>query len=425
MKLREEKKPMITIPLDLPEVRVLETEVTASGDFVITVESTGGSTRCRECGRETAEFHSYDRWITLRHLPILDRAVWIRLRPKRYRCPWCSDHPTTTQRLSWDEPGADKTTAYEQYLLVRLINSTIEDVSRKEQVGDEAVVGVVDRYIRQELDWGEYNSLPTLGLDEVALKKGHHDCVVIATVRQPDGGVSVLAVLPDRRKETVQQFLRGIPAPLQKSIQTVCTELYDGFINAVKEELPEATVVADRFHVAKKYRDCADQLRKQEVKRLKKQLPDSEYEEIKGAMWPFRKKPDDLTPEEAARLEQLFVHSPSLRQASQLRDELTATFDQDLTKAEATEKLREWQQRVSDSGLRCFDSFLTTLENWMDEITNYFLNRDSSGFVEGINTKVKVLKRRCYGIFNLGHLFQRLFLDLEGYRLFAKPAWEG
>jgi len=416
---------MITIPLDLPEVRVLETEVTSSGDFVITVESTVGSTTCRKCGKETAEFHSYDRWISLRHLPILDRAVWIRLRPKRYRCPWCSDHPTTTQRLSWYEPGADKTRAYEQYLLVRLINSTIEDVSRKEQVGYEAVVGVVDRYIRQEVDWDEYESLPTLGLDEVALKKGHRDCVVIVTVRRSDGRVSVLRVLPDRCKETVKQFLRGIPDRLQKTIQTVCTDLYDGFIHAVKEEVPAATVVADRFHVAKKYRDCADQLREQEVKRLKKELPGPAYEEIKGAMWPFRKKPDDLSAEEAARLERLFTHSPALQQAYQLRNQLTAIFDQDLTKAEATEKLKEWQQRVSDSGLTCFDSFLTMLENWMDEITNYFLNRDSSGFVEGLNTKIKVLKRRCYGIFNLGHLFQRLFLGLEGYRLFAKPAWEG
>lgn len=135
MNLREEKKPMSTIPLDLPEVQVVETEVTASGDFVIMGESTVGSTKGQKCGRETAQFHSYDRWICLRHLPILDRAVWIRLRPKRYRCRWCADHPTTTQRLSWYEPGVDKTRAYEPYLLVRLINSTIEEVRRKEQVG--------------------------------------------------------------------------------------------------------------------------------------------------------------------------------------------------------------------------------------------------------------------------------------------------
>jgi transposase len=422
MKMVEEKKPMILIPLDIPDVRVLATEETSTGALVITVESTLDSATCRRCGRETTEFHCYDRWISLRHLPILDRPVTIRLRPKRYRCPSCSDHPTTTQRLSWYEPGASTTKAYEQYLLLRVVNSTIEDVSRKEQVGYETVVGVMDRHIRCEVQWDEYERIEALGLDEIGLKKGHRDFVVIVTARLPDGRVRVLAVLPDRKKATVAQFLRGIPAHLKITLETVCTDMYEGFINAVKDELPEATVVADRFHVAKKYRECADNLRKKEIKRLKQELTEQEYEEIKAAMWPFRKKPEDLTPEEAAVLNRLFARSPSLQQASTLRDELTAIFEQDLTKAEATAKIQQWQDQVGDSGLSCFKPFLTMLDNWMDEITNYFLKRETSGFVEGLNNKIKVLKRRCYGIFNLGHLFQRLYLDLEGYRLFAKPA---
>ncbi|MEE4376289.1 MAG: transposase, partial [Candidatus Competibacteraceae bacterium] len=57
----------------------------------------------------------------------------------------------------------------------------------------------------------------------------------------------------------------------------------------------------------------------------------------------------------------------------------------------------------------------------LDEITNYFLDRQTSGFVEGFNNKIKVLKRRCYGLFNLTHLFQRLQLDLNGYQLFGHP----
>jgi transposase len=80
---------------------------------------------------------------------------------------------------------------------------------------------------------------------------------------------------------------------------------------------------------------------------------------------------------------------------------------------------QKWMGKVRKSGLKCFDSFLGTLEDWLDEITNYFINRLTSGFVEGFNNKVKVLKRRCYGITNLTHLFQRLYLDLEGYRLFG------
>lgn len=81
-------------------------------------------------------------------------------------------------------------------------------------------------------------------------------------------------------------------------------------------------------------------------------------------------------------------------------------------------------------GLSCFDSFLTTLDNRLEEITNYFLDRQTSGFVEGLNHKIKVLKRRCYGLLNPARLFQRLHLDLAGYRLgyflkFKYHEWAG
>ena len=75
-------------------------------------------------------------------------------------------------------------------------------------------------------------------------------------------------------------------------------------------------------------------------------------------------------------------------------------------------------RRVKRSKLNCFDSFLTTLKKWMNEITNYFVERYNSGFVEGLNNKIKVIKRRCYGIQNIKHLFQRIYFDLLGYSLF-------
>ena len=98
---------------------------------------------------------------------------------------------------------------------------------------------------------------------------------------------------------------------------------------------------------------------------------------------------------------------------------LTSIFELPLTKAEATQRLRAWKQLVQASELDCFDSFLSTLDQRLDEITNYFVDRKNSGFVEGLNNKIKVVKRRCYGIFNVGHLFQRLFIDLVGYEQFA------
>ena len=95
--------------------------------------------------------------------------------------------------------------------------------------------------------------------------------------------------------------------------------MYEGYTEAVREELTNANIVVDRFHVTQHYSKAADQLRQQELRRLKKELPEEEYRQL----------------------------------------------------------------------------------------------------VEGFNNKIKVLKRRCYGIFNIQHIFQRIYLDLEGYRLFA------
>ena len=409
----------ISVPLDIPDVQILQTQITAHGEFMITVESTLTSARCRRCGRELRRFYGLDKWVTVRQLPILGRPVYLRYRPKRYRCEECDGHPTTTQQLTWHTPNSPHTTAYDQHLLLQLVNATVEDVSLKERLAYDRVLGVLERCIATKVDWSGYTELGVLGLDEIALKKGHRDFVVIVSARLRDGRLAILGVLANREKDTVQEFLAGIPAELAATIQTVCTDMYEGYINAVHEVLRAAKVVVDRFHVAEKYRAAADSVRKQELKRLKRELAKADYQQLQGNLWAFRKNSADLCPDEQDCLKRLFTYSPALKMAYALREELTALFEQAASPDRAQEQLRAWQAHVRQSGLHCFDDFLNTLNRWWQEILNYFVNRHSSGFVEGLNNKLKVLKRRCYGLFNLDHLFQRIFLDLEGYRLFT------
>jgi len=409
----------ISIPLDLPDVRVLNMQISQNGDYMITIESTLEGARCRKCGRVIGKFHGHDDWVTLRHLSILGRPVYVCFRPQRYECLDCDGKPTTTQQVGWHRANSPNTTAYEDHVLLQLVNTTIQDVSVKESLEYDAVLGIMERRIASQVDWTQYTSLDVLGLDEIARKKGHRDFVVIVTARLADNHVALLGILPDREKATVVKFLRSIPEPLRKTIHTVCSDMYPGYINAVKEELKTAMVVVDRFHVAEQYRANVDTLRKQELKRLKQELAESDYKQLKGCLWAFRKNKADLTPDEQELLTRLFAHSPQLELAYTFREELTTLFESALSKSEAQVKIQDWQERVRQSGLTCYDGFLTTLQNWWEEITNYFVNRANSGFVEGLNNKLKVLKRRCYGLLNLGHFFQRIFLDLEGYRLFA------
>lgn len=413
------KRAQVTVPLDIPEVRVLQTEINKVGELIITIESTKEVTICRQCGREIRKRHGYDEWTTIRHLPVFGRPSYLRYRPRRYQCMACEGHPTTTQRLDWRESNSPHSMVYDDHLLLQLVNSTVEDVSIKEGVGYDGVLGVLERRISASVDWGQYTTLGVVGLDEIALKKGHRNYVAIVTARLVEGRVVILAVLPDRQKDTVVEFLRSIPERLKQTIHTVCCDMYEGFIEAVREELSQVLIVIDRFHVARAYRDGLDNLRKQELKRLKEELPATGYKQLKGNLWALRKKPADLTTEERRILRLLFRYSPKLKLAYELQQQLTTIFDQHISPAAAKTKIRAWIKRVARSGLRCFDNFLNTLGRWWQEIINYFANRESSGFVEGLNNKLKVLKRRCYGLFNLKHLFQRIFLDLEGYRLFA------
>lgn len=410
---------VIHIPLDLPDVRVLDVSKTDQGNWLIRLESTLNGTTCHQCGQQITHFHGFDQPVRVRHLPLFETPVFIQFRPKRYQCHDCKGKPTTTQRLSWHELRSPNTKPYEEWLLRLLSNSTVADVARTLDVSDETVTGTLDRWVTTTVNWDEFERLTTIGLDEIALKRGHRDYVALVTVPLESGGVDVLTVLADRKQETVAQFLGSIPARLKSTVERVCSDMYKGFVSAAQEQLPGAEIVIDRFHVAKAYRDCADTVRKREVKRLKQELSKEEYEAIKGAMWPFRKSPVDLNDEEWALLKRLFSYSPRLEQAYTLREELTAIFETDHTKEEAQCAIGAWCQRVRQSAIEEFDSFLGTVETWLNEITNYFLEGLTSGFVEGFNNRVKVLKRRCYGIFDVGQIFQRLTLDINGYEKFG------
>ena len=356
-------------------------------------------------------------------MPVLGHRVYIRLRPNRYACLHCGDK-TTTQTLDWYEIKSPHTQAYDHHLMLQLVNSTVEDVSRKEDVGYDAVEGAIERCIQTTVNWDEFDELRVIGIDEIAMTKGRGNYVALITTQQADGHVAVLAVLSDRKKATVRQFLESIPKRLQRTMETACTDMWEGYVNAVKEFADahpgvSIEVVVDRYHVAQNYRDCVDKVRKQECRRLKKELSETEYDEIKGVMWIVRKNNEDLAPEERKKLNRLLEYSPELKLAYTFREELTAIFEMRLTREEARKRLTKWANKVRRNGLTCFDKFLTTLDNWLNEIINYFVNRLSSGFVEGLNNKVKTIKRRCYGILRVTTLFQRLYLDLEGYRRFA------
>lgn len=215
-----------------------------------------------------------------------------------------------------------------------------------------------------------------------------------------------------------------IPARLRPTIHTFCADMWDGYLGAAAEFIaafPEvkADIVIDRFHVAQNYRGEFDALRKQELSRLRKELPEKTYKEVTHGMhWVLRHNHADLDEDDKVRLQSLFHYTPDLHLAYSLREELTAIFNRNLTATEGRCRLEEWIAKVESKAITCFDKFLKTLRNHLDMIANYFHKRANSGFVEGLNSKLKTITRRSYGLKRVDSLFRRLWLDTSGRKLF-------
>lgn len=213
------------MPLDIEDVKIEQVEFTQHNEIIITVTSTLEGTQCHRCGKKIAHGYGYGREIILRHLSILGKPTYIRIKPKRYQCLDCENHPTTPQKLCWYDSRSPHTKAYETHVLLSLVNSTVADVSIKEGLGYEAVMGIIDRQVSERVEWEEFEELETVGVDEISLKKGHQDFVTVVTRRLATGAIRVLAVLEGRKKAPVKAFFSSIPKRLRKTIKTVCTAM--------------------------------------------------------------------------------------------------------------------------------------------------------------------------------------------------------
>ncbi len=138
--------------LGLPDIEVVKVILNREQQFIITVASTKKEISCHGCGKPT-EPYGKGRTIQLRHLPILGKETYIEITPPRGRCSNCKDNVTTTQQASWYDRKSPHTKAYEKHILLSLINSTLSDVSIKENLGYQAIQAIIDRQVSSEIDW--------------------------------------------------------------------------------------------------------------------------------------------------------------------------------------------------------------------------------------------------------------------------------
>jgi len=218
----------------------------------------------------------------------------------------------------------------------------------------------------------------------------------------------VLEVLESRDKQTLMAWLRAArDSGLLGSLEEVTTDMWDGYVEAVKEVFgPQVRITIDRFHVMKNFQECLEQSRRQ----MQRDLPAEAAKALKGTRWLWLTNPENLEPEQVRELELLQSRFPRLAGLSAQRASLRQIFE-DRTIATAQQgvaRLQAWRHNTLALGYKGLQTFCKTLEHWMDKIANYFVSRSRNGQTEGFNRGIRAILWRAFGLPNFAHLRLRI-----------------
>lgn len=247
-----------------------------------------------------------------------------------------------------------------------------------------------------------------MNIDEIALEKGHGNFVLVLSA--PEEGC-VLEVLPDRERKTLEKWLDELALEVKKAIKVVNLDMWEPYTLAVKAKLPQARIVVDRFHVMKNLNHCLTMARRE----IQRNASDEVKEQLKGSRWVLVKNQKDLNEKQRAKLESLYQASPELKVCHQLKEQFHAIFESTVDRTQARVALRHWIKQVEKQSLTALQSFLVTLKNWFELILNYFIERWTNAFAEGVNNKIKLIKRRAFGFTNFDHFRLRILVECAPY----------
>lgn len=200
----------IKLPLDIESLEILSQRIDNEGNIVFKVKSKNTQSTCHTCGEAATKANGRAPARKVRHLPIFNQPVYLEIVPVRYICENCDDRPTTTEQYDWVSRNATTTKSLEKYLMLSLINSTIQDVSFKTAIGYRVIESILDRQVNQKVDFSKYLSLDTIGIDEIAIKKGHNDYLTIICAKQNNSELTIIAIIEGRDKKKVKDFFESI-----------------------------------------------------------------------------------------------------------------------------------------------------------------------------------------------------------------------
>jgi transposase len=390
------------------------TQLNEVGDQLdLEVELVARATLCPHCACPTLDVKERPV-VAVRDLPLCGRRTRLLWRKRRYRCEGCGR--THTESHPELPPRQRVTARLRRHLFCRVREGQAHaEVAREERMTRYQV----QRAFRAGAD-GEFEQrkegLPRrISLDEAAHGKGVRGLVTV--VSEPDRR-RVIDLVEGRDRRTIERYLRSLPEKRRAAIEQVAIDPWEAYRQAVRNVLPRAQIVCDPFHLVRGANIALDTVRRERQRAEKASrrptgARQSQRRNLPLVLYRSRlrlaKARQRLTESERRKLAELFAREPLIAEAWGLKECFRSIY-RARDRSEAVLRLERFLGAVERAQIPSFSAFARGIELWREELLAYFDEPLTNGYAEGVINKVKVIKRRAYGLPSFSSFRERVLL---------------
>lgn len=364
----------------------------------------GHDRRCSGCGEIVGAIH--DRSVRrIRDLPLFEDRVELRLPRLRLACPRCGPR---LEQVAWLDPHARVTRRLAQSVARFCMVASVRHAARWHGLDWKTAKAIDFRELERTLGPPNLDGVRMLAMDEFAIQKGHR----YATVVVDPECKRVLWVGRGRSRAEVRPFFELLGPERCAQIKAVAMDMNTAYDLEVRMHCPNAEVVYDLFHVVAKYgRDVIDRVRVDEANRLRDDKPARRV--VKTSRWLLLRNRENVPADKAVQLDELLAANRALLTVYLLKDDLKQLWRY-RSEAWARKAWKSWKRRAMRSGLQPLRHFARCLEPYLPGILAHCRWPLGTNLVEGINNKIKVIKRIAYGFRDDAYFFLKIRAAFPG-----------
>ena len=352
---------------------------------------------CSGCGQHYLTYYDCDSY-EVRDLPYGKwKKAFLLFDKVRVKCSRCG---VKIERLEWLEPYARLTKRFEEEVAreCRLIQS-IKTISKRLQLHWETIKEIDKKYLLQELEPPDFNGVEELAVDEIAIKKHHRYATIIAESSRR----RVLGVEKDRNEKSLGRFYKKLGKKGCQQIKAVAMDMWTPYENATRKYCPKAEIVYDEFHIIQNYGKIIDKVRNMELAKA-----DKEHKGVfKGTKYLLLSNRAKVLGKKRGQLDELLQANRSLSIVYILKDDLKHLWDY-CYEGWAKKWFEGWYQRAIESGIEPLIKFAESLQAHLRGILGHCRYPLSTSFLEGMNNKIKVIKRIAFGFRDMEYFFLKI-----------------